>query len=56
MKKILLSLSLMVAPVSIYADALSTQILQNNESLQAARLSLKGEELTLRTENLRIGT
>ena len=33
----------------MFADALSTQILQNNESLQAARLSLKGEELTLRT-------
>lgn len=50
MKKILLSLSLMVAPVSMYADALSTQILQNSESLQAAKLSLKGDELALRTE------
>ena len=50
MRKILLSLSLMVAPVSMYADALSTQILQNNESLQAAKLSLKGDELALRTE------
>ena len=34
----------------MYADALSTQILQNNESLQAAKLSLKGDELALRTE------
>lgn len=50
MKKILLSLFLIAVPVSMFADALSTQILQNNESLQAARLSLEGDELTLRTE------
>ena len=50
MKKLLLTLCLAALAIQMNADALSTQILQNNESLQAARLSLTGDELTLRTE------
>lgn len=50
MKKLLLTLCLAALAIQMNADALSTQILQNNESLQAARLSLAGDELTLQTE------